>query len=238
MNFQNLSLTHRQPEIIQPNSLQALLAQPCKCVIPRGEYCISEGQSIRHHHSSPPCLHTLGYTAHPLSVLPPCHTKSLSSALTAGMSSSRLWASPSLDDSPTHSKSHDTERNPTVPAAKYLQKKSWELRSVSALRRCLSLGLNKCCDGCYWGAQQGLQPHHQQPPLSKNFGLMKTCQQFQWIAGVLEGIYWERVRYHLLYKKRKCHKKALELLRLPPAARNVPGVQGHSKHQEGHWFCL
>lgn len=41
-----------------------------------------------------------------------------------------------------------------------------------------------------------------------------------------------------LCKKSKCHKKALEVLWLPPAARNVSGMSGHNKHREGHWFCL
>lgn len=36
MNLQKLSLTQRHPEIIQPNSLQALPARPGECIIPRG----------------------------------------------------------------------------------------------------------------------------------------------------------------------------------------------------------
>jgi len=48
----------------------------------------------------------------------------------------------------------------------------------------------------------------------------------------------KRVRCHFLCKKSECHNKALKLLSLPPAARNVPGLSGHDKHREGHRLCL
>lgn len=95
---------------------------------------------------------------------------------------------------------------------------------------------HKFCDGCYWGAQQGLQPHHHQNPSPSISASWKPASKFSETLELWRGFcYWESVRYPLLYKKRKCHKKARELLRLPPAARSVPG---HSKHRETHWFCL
>lgn len=87
MNLQKLSLTQRQPEIIQPNSLQALPAQPGECVIPGGKHRVSKGQSIKHHRSPPPLPATYWVRLHIDSVSSsPLRVESLNSALIAGTS--------------------------------------------------------------------------------------------------------------------------------------------------------
>lgn len=74
---------------------------------------------------------------------------------------------------------------------------------------------------------QAFRPHENLPEISVN----------PWSSG--GGFITEKGSDVISFtRKRKCHKKAPELLRLPPAARNMPGVPGHGKHQEGHWFCL
>lgn len=122
MNLQKLSLTQRHPEIIQPNSLQALPARPGECIIPRGNTAFLKDSPLSTTKAPLLCLWHTGLDCTstqcpcPLSALSPL-TQLWSLAQTAASSASSAVPCWGLSYA---SQTDNTKRNPGCSGCKKL----------------------------------------------------------------------------------------------------------------------
>lgn len=211
MNLWKLSLTQRQPEIIQPNSLQALPS----CLV-----CASFPEANAAALKDSPLTSTKAPLSLPLTYWVRLHVCSVSST-----SSPLIWlwtlaqaATSSANIAlPARLKPDGTKRNPGGSDSKF----SAENELLALLLPCpcllLALGLSIHVGMGVSGKQQlpalhGLQPlpssHLPSDSAHSERGLGISVNPFSSQGGFVTE---RRVRCHFLCKKSKCHKKTLEL---------------------------